>query len=129
MLDLGYAKRPKKIIEPNKKYIKRSVDDIVLNVDYNNIYELFDEKKPLENKDITETYFKWVNWNIYNNYIEFCKFLLNKILNSTNRSEIKKIPQIISNISSYRWSAKNFKNKIVIEKRNEVMFAFKNKNF
>ncbi len=58
MLDLGYAKRPKKIIEPNKKYIKRSVDDIVLNVDYNNIYELFDEKKPLENKDITETYFK-----------------------------------------------------------------------
>lgn len=34
---------------------------------------------------------------------------------------------IISNLSSYKWSSKNLKNKIIIEKRNLVMITYKNK--
>ncbi len=126
---LTRAKRPKKPIDWNKIYVKRSIDEIIVNIDFSNIYNNFNEKQPLENEIITETYLKSINWNIYNNFIDFCNYLLDKIQKSTKKDEIKKIPLIISNISNYRWSSKNLKNKNIKEKRNEVMQEFKNKKF
>jgi len=124
---LGRSTKNNSKIDSKKIYTKRTVDEIIINVDFDNIYNSFNIIKPLDNESIAQKYFKWINWNIYNNYIEFCNYLLEKISNSLNKSDISKIPLIISNLSNYRWSSKNYKNKKIIEKRSEIMTAYKNK--
>ena len=124
---LGHSTKNNSKIDSKKNYTKRTVDEIIINVDFDNIYNSFNIIKPLDNESIAQKYFKWINWNIYNNYIEFCNYLLEKISNSLNKSDISKIPLIISNLSNYRWSSKNYKNKKIIEKRSEIMTAYKNK--
>jgi hypothetical protein len=68
---------------------------------FNEIYNNFNDKEPLSNPLIQEKLKSEKN-NILNNFIKFCDFLIIKINNSTNKKEIKKIPLIISNISSYK---------------------------
>ena len=95
---------------------------------FNEIYDNFNEKTPLKNSPIKDE-LKWKNWEIYSNFIKFCDFLIDKINNSTNKKEIKKIPLIISNLSSYKWSREwtNIKEKNIKNKRNEVMNLYNKK--
>ena len=95
---------------------------------FSQIYDDFVIEKPRSNEPITNRLEK-SSWsgtpNIYDNYIEFCLYLLNRI---ENNESISKIQWIISNISSYKpSSAEYFKRQNVIAKRNSVMNDYNKK--
>ncbi len=93
---------------------------------FNDIYESFDYKNPLENKPIKNKLISKKN-EIYTNFNFFCEYLIQKIKNAKTKKEIIKIPKIISNLYDYKWKAwwYVFKQKMIIEKRAEVMQQYK----
>lgn len=118
-------------IDKNKNEIEKSLKIKLkpkLEKLFNEIYDNFNINTPRSNEPITKRLEK-SSWsgtpNIYDNYIEFCLYLLNRI---ENNESISKIQWIISNISSYKpSSAEYFKRQNVIAKRNSVMNAFNKK--
>jgi len=91
---------------------------------FEEIYENFNIKNVFENESIKDL-LKEKKWEIFNNYIDFCNFLIKKIENAKSKKEIIKIPQIISNLYNYKWDSE--KKSLVIQKRNEVMNMYKQK--
>ncbi len=127
IIELGPAKKNKSSTFKSEDNIKKSIENIIINNNFDYIYFSFNYENPLENDNITQKYLVWEKWNIFDNFISFCDFLIFKIKNSTDKDQIKKIPLIISNLSTYKWSSRNHKNKIIKEKRAEVMHLFKKK--
>lgn len=91
---------------------------------FDSIYNNFDEINALDNSPIKNN-LKWKNWEIHSNFLLFCDYLINKIKNSEKNSEIKKIPKIIANLSSYIWRSENRDE--IKDKKNSVMRLYKNK--
>ena len=95
---------------------------------FDEIYNSFDYKNPLNNSPIKNKLISKRN-NIYTNFNLFCEYLIQKINNSKTKKEIIKIPMIISNLNDYKWKTwwYVFKQKMIIEKRREVMQKYKSK--
>lgn len=95
-----------------------------LEISFDTIYNNFDIKNPLNNDSIPNILFIWeTDQEKFSIFADFCNFLLSKI-SSSDKQYLKKIPFIISNISSFNlvWY------KLEINtKRNEVMSKYNTK--
>jgi hypothetical protein len=111
-------------VDSNKEKINNNIE--YYNSYFQEIYDNFNIENVFNNELIIEN-LKNIKTNeiIYVKFINFCNFLIKKIENSSRKSEIKKIPQIISNLSSYKWWRKY--EALIIQKRNEVMQLYKKK--
>ena len=108
--------------EETKNEIKESLEnESQLHKVFTDIYNNFNEKKPLENESIQEI-LQNQKWKIFENIMLFLSFLEEKISKANNKKEISKIPLIISNICSYKWWKKT--RNLFLSKKNEIMFKY-----
>ncbi len=95
---------------------------------FEEIYINFNTENVFENEEIIKVLQKIETiWWIYENFIDFCNFLIEKIQNAKTKKEIAKIPQIISNLSNYKWDYKV--RWLIKDKKNEVMWLYKEKTW